>query len=312
MRFGTKKSEAPEVSGDGLYLRNWKDGDTLVRFLEECDDWIEFREHYTADKKSYPCTNDRSTCPGCTADSDDERKSSRKYATNVLFVKGNYVAPVRIPITLAKKMFTRSERNNGTITNRDYIVIRSGQFLDTEYDVESDDSYKVNIKELLKDAVDIEDVLVAAFEENAPGHRKEEPKSRRSHDDDDERPSRSRRRSRDDEDDDERPARRRSRDDDDDEDERPARARRSRDEDEDEKPARSSRRSRDDEDEEPEVAKEDFPSEADDESAVTIDEDELFDMTVADLKKLAAKADIDIPSGAKKSEIIRAILAAAE
>lgn len=309
MRFGTKKSETTETESDGLYLRNFKDGDTIVRFLQETDDWIEFREHYTADKKSYPCTRERDTCPGCNADSEDERKAGRKYACNVHVVKGNFVAPFRIPISLAKKMFTRSERNEGTITNRDYVVIRSGKFLETEYDVESDDKYKVDLKALLADGADIEEILAKAFEENAPkGDEDERPARRRSRDDDeDERPAR-RRASRDDDDEDERPARRR-RQEEDDEDEKPRR-RASRDDDDDEDVPRSARsKAKDDEDE--------FPSEAEaksesDGDSVEIDEDELLDMTIPELKKLATKARIDIPSGAKKSEIIRLILAAAE
>lgn len=314
MRFGTKKSETTETESDGLYLRNFKDGDTIVRFLQETDDWIEFREHYTADKKSYPCTRERDTCPGCNSDNEEEKRSSRKYATNVYVVKGNFTAPFRVPISLAKKMFTRSERNEGTITNRDYVVIRSGKFLETEYDVESDDKYKVDLKALLADGGDIEEILGKAFEENAPGQKDDEderPAKRRSRgdDDEDERPAR-RRASRDDDDEDERPARRRASRDDDDEDEKPKR-RASRDDDSDEVVPRSARKAKV---EEPE---EEFPSEAEAESdsdgdSVEIDEDELFDMTIPDLKKLAAKAKIDIPSNAKKSEIIRLILAAAE
>lgn len=275
MRFGTKKSEVEESDSDGLYLRNFKDGDTKVRFLQETDDWIEFREHYTADKKSYPCTRDKDTCPGCNSASEDEARSSRKYACNVHVIKGNYVAPYRIPISLAKKMFTRSERNEGTITNRDYVVIRSGKFLETEYDVEGDDTYKVDIKALLKDGQDIEEILAKSFEENAPGHAK--PKGR--FEDDDDKP-RSRRASRDDDEG-------------------------------DEVVPRSARRLA--KEEEPE----EFPSEAEAKGAsagdsVEVDEDELFDMTIPELKDLAVKAGVDIPSGAKKSSIIRLILEAAE
>lgn len=264
MRFGTKKSEAVESDSDGMYLRNFKDGDTKVRFLQETDDWIEFREHYTSDKKSYPCTKDRDTCPGCNSEDEDERKAGRKYAANVHVVKGNFTAPYRIPVSLAKKMFTRSERNNGTITNRDYIIIRSGKGLDTEYDVESDDSYKLDIKALLADGLDIEEVLERAFEENAP--KPDKPKAKTEE---------------------------RS-------------ARRSRNEDEDEAPARAKK---DDEDEE-------FPTETardtGESETVEIDEDALFDMTVAELKDLAEKGGIEIESGAKKSEIIKSIIAAAD
>jgi hypothetical protein len=166
MKFGTPKKDAPDdYTGDGLYLRSFKDGDTVVRFLEETDDWVQFREHFTADRKSFPCTQDKWSCPGCTSDDESVQRSSRKYATNVYVVKGGYVAPYRIPITLAKKMFTRSERNDGTVLNRDYVIMRTGKGMDTDYDVEQEDKYTLDVKALRKDGQDIEEILQASFSE---------------------------------------------------------------------------------------------------------------------------------------------------
>jgi hypothetical protein len=260
MRFGTKKSEAPEeFDNDGLYLRNFKDGEQKVRFLQETDDWIEFREHYTSDRRSFPCTRDKDTCPGCTSDDEDVQRSSRKYATNVHVVKGNYVAPHRIPISLAKRMFARAERNDGTITNRDYIVMRSGKGLETDYDVEADDKYEVNIKALLKDGKDIEEILAKSFEENAPGQAAKPAKASRFEKDDEG----------------------------------------------DEVVPRSARRVvKDDEDEIPSETK----SSAAEDDDLVLDEDALIDMTIPELKAIAAKAEVDIPAGAKKSTIIRLLL----
>jgi hypothetical protein len=255
MKFGQRKAEAPdEVDNDGLYLRNFKDGEMKVRFLQETDDWIEFREHYTADRRSFPCTREKDSCPGCTSTDEDVQRSSRKYATNVHIIKGNYVAPYRIPITLAKRMFARAERNEGTITNRDYIVMRSGKGLETDYDVEADDKYEVNTKALLKDGKDIEEILAKSFEENAPGQK---PKASRFEKDDS-----------------------------------------------DEVVPRSARK--------PKADDEEFPSEAEVQSASAdasvIDEEELFDMTIPELKGLAAKAGVDVPTGSKKSTIIKLLL----
>ena len=260
MKFGVRKEEAPDVGGgDGLYLRGFKDGDTTVRFLEEVNDWIEFREHYTADRRSFPCTR-QDDCPGCTSDDDKVKESVRKYAVNLQVVRSSnsYVAPHRIPVGIMKKMETRSERNEGTILNRDYIIMRSGKNFDTEYDVEADDKYDVNIKALRKDATDIEEVFSSMYEENAPGQQKS---SRFEKDDDEVVP-------------------------------------------------RSARKAK--------VVQEEFPSESDvaddDDDAdedLVIDEDELFDMTIPQLKALAAKAKIDVPAGAKKSVIIKLLAAEA-
>lgn len=167
MKFGTKKKDAPEEvggSGNGMYLRNFKDGEVTVRFLEETDDWIVFREHYL-NGKSFPCTGDRDSCPGCSHPDEGVQKAGRKYATNVWLPKQNVVLPFRIPISLAKSLFTRSEKNDGTITNRDYVIMRSGKGLDTEYDVDSDEKYSVDVSSLLAQGMDIQEVLQESYNE---------------------------------------------------------------------------------------------------------------------------------------------------
>ena len=261
LQFGQKKKDAPDdYDGDGMYLRGFKDGDTKVRFLEETDDWIVFREHYNKERRAFPCTEDKATCPGCTSDDDDVSRSSRKYATNVHVVKGNYVAPYRIPISLAKRMFARAERNDGKITDRDYIIMRSGKGLETDYDVDPEDKYDVNTKSLLKDGMDISEILERMFEENAPGV---------------------------------------------------AAPKKSRFEDKDEKPARRAAKK-----EEPEEDGEPLPSEpepksesaGDSEDVIEIDEDELYDMAVAELFDLAVKVGADVDGDEKKSDLIRKIL----
>jgi hypothetical protein len=171
MKFGQRKADAPEdqSSGDGMYLRGFKDGETKVRFLQETDDWIVFREHYNKERRAFPCTEDRNSCPGCTSDDDEISRSSRKYAAHVQVIKGNYAAPYRIPVTLAKRMFARAERNDGVTTDRDYAIIRSGKGLETDYDVDPEEKYEVNTKALLEGAQDVHTILERMFEENAPG-----------------------------------------------------------------------------------------------------------------------------------------------
>lgn len=192
MKFGQRKADAPdEPSGDGLYLRTFKDGDTKVRFLEETDNWIVFREHYNKERRAYPCTEDKSTCPGCTSEDEDESRSTRKYATLLHVSKGNYVAPFRIPMSLARRMFARAERNDGVITDRDYVIMRSGKGLETDYDVDPDDKYEVNVKALAKDAQNISEILERMFEENAPSAKSkprrtdDEPRAKAKEDDED-------------------------------------------------------------------------------------------------------------------------------
>src|SRR6478752_5758087 len=167
--FGQKASEADDTAYTGNYLRNWKKGANKVRFLEEADDWTEFREHYTLEGKSFPCTRDKSSCPGCTHENERVQKASRKFGTNVFLPGSNVVLPFRMPVKVKESMDTRTQTNGGTILNRDYIIYRQGEGMDTSYDVDTDDKYEVDVPELLKQALNIEGILQEAFEQNSPG-----------------------------------------------------------------------------------------------------------------------------------------------
>lgn len=169
MKFGTKKSDVVEFDSSGSfdfkpYLRNFRNGDNLVRFVEEVDDWIMFYEHFTPENKSFPCTGERNSCPGCTSDNERMKKASRKYATNLQLVEQNVVLPFRIPMGLAKKLFNRAERN-GSITTRDYVVMREGQGLETEYDLEQDDKRPENIEALRGKAHDLQEIFQSMYDE---------------------------------------------------------------------------------------------------------------------------------------------------
>jgi hypothetical protein len=161
VKFGTKSKDVPVYSGSD-YIRNLKKGETTLRFLQECEDWVMYREHYSLDGKSFPCTNDRATCPGCTDPNERVSRSSRKYAANVLIKPNDMHVVIKMPVTVVNKFEARSERNDGTITNRDYVIFKSGEGLDTEYDVENGDKYEVD-KSPYK-LFDVEEMLVDAFE----------------------------------------------------------------------------------------------------------------------------------------------------
>jgi hypothetical protein len=167
MQFGVRKADAPEQSGN--YLRNFQKGETLVRFLAEVDDWQLFHEHFNAQGRSFPCTNDKDTCPGCTSSNEKMRERKRKYAALLWNVKKDVVLPYRIPVSLSDRMSARSERNGGTILSRDFVVLKSGSGMDTEYDVDQEDKYPVDIAEKIKAAkCTIQQAWEDAFAENAP------------------------------------------------------------------------------------------------------------------------------------------------
>jgi hypothetical protein len=169
MEFGTRVKDAVETDGDGSYLRNFAPGDTTVRFCEELDEWIKFWQHFNEeDKRSYPCTGDRSTCPGCNSENVKEAKASLHYGTTVKLIDRDVYMPMRMKVSIYKKMKTRSERNDGTILNRDYIIIREGKGLETEYDVEADKVYNISSKELKDNLFDIAEILKNSFYEMWP------------------------------------------------------------------------------------------------------------------------------------------------
>lgn len=170
MRFGQRKADAPERGG-GVYLRRFKKGETKLRFLEEPDEWIEFWEHFTPDKRGFPCTQDKETCPGCTSTNEDVARAGRKYAAYVYLPKMDKVLPFAMPVTLADSFERRYERNKdendrNTLTNRDYVVIRTGDGFETKYDVDQEDRYPVDLEALRKQIpYTIEECLEAAYEE---------------------------------------------------------------------------------------------------------------------------------------------------
>jgi len=92
-------------------------------------------------------------------------RSSRKYATNILNLATGRVQAFKMPVTLANRLVTRAERNNGSITSRDYTIIRTGDGLETEYDVEQDEKYDLDFAAYKSSFVDIEALLSDSFEE---------------------------------------------------------------------------------------------------------------------------------------------------
>lgn len=162
MRFGTPASETNDNSGD--YLRNLKSGDTKVRFLHEIPTWVGYYEHFIG-KQAFPCTGDRMTCPGCTHEDTSVQKATRRWAANVLLVDQGSVVPMKLANTIKKKCENRAARNDGSITTRDYTLIKEGQSLETTYDVDQDEKYRINLEDYEESMQDLHEILKSMFEE---------------------------------------------------------------------------------------------------------------------------------------------------
>lgn len=329
IKGGTVKSMAGlkaslKKGGGTQYLtRVPADASITVRFLTEPEDWYGYYEHYDAVRKFYPCSDD---CPGCT---EGDRPSGR-YLANALDVAEGKVVPLVLPKSMVSSLVKKHEKY-GTMLDRDYELSRSGNGLDTEYDVTPEAPTKMNLTRY--DLIDLEELLESQLE-MAEGA---------SSDDDDE-------------DEDDAPAKRRNSgpsprksvasDDDDDDDDDDAT-----DEDDD---ADDSDASDDDEDEDPQFDRDDlvamsladikalakevgfsaadikgkdtdaladlimsvYESDGDDDAAdddedTEITEDQLRDMSLAEVKQIAKELGIRVKAGTSKDDIIELILDAA-
>lgn len=168
MKFGTKFAEAARGvgpnGGSGKWIRTLKEGETRMRFLEEMDNWLVYYEHYNPIGSAFPCTGDKATCPGCTSDNERMNKASRKVAVNAIV--GQYQDVYKLPITLVNRLKIKSERNDNTITDRDYIITRIGKSIDTEYDVESGNALPIDLNAF--ELANVQTMLEVSFSENWP------------------------------------------------------------------------------------------------------------------------------------------------
>jgi hypothetical protein len=170
------KNDVKKASGGGKYLRTLKAGkDCRVRFLQDPEDWVAYREHYSQATKFFPCTQDE-TCPGCNSEDGALKRAGRRYISNVVIVSEHeardegQVALLKLPVDLANRLIGKAERNKGTLLTRDYTLIRSGNGLDTTYDVEAEDPSKINVDAYPK--LEAEQYLEEMFESAFPDTRK--------------------------------------------------------------------------------------------------------------------------------------------
>lgn len=172
MRFGKSKEEAaaePTTSGGGGgFMKYMKKGDNQVWILDEPKDWVYYWEHFNPSGFPFPCTNDRTSCPGCTSEVEKMKKPSRKIAFNAY--DGQYTNVYKVPKTVADKLETRYERRQ-TITDRPYtitqLVTQVGNKTNYDYDIEagSPDDMEIDLSETEQYKRDPEELLAQAYED---------------------------------------------------------------------------------------------------------------------------------------------------
>lgn len=160
-RFGetAEEHEIRRGSDDDVWVKGFRSGDTTIRILTPTPEWITYREHYSRDIKAFfPCTED-SECRGCSSPEEATRKRSRKYAVNCLDTEGR-LNVFKFGSRMFRQLKGREERAK-TITNRDYTIMKSGQGMDTTYDVEAGEKYEIDD---LPELIDIVPLLEAAYD----------------------------------------------------------------------------------------------------------------------------------------------------
>lgn len=160
MKIGKSAAEREkEVAeyGDDVWVKGFPAGQTRVRIMQHTDDWVTYREHYAEGPGYFPC-NEEPDCVGCVSDAERTQQRSRKYAFNALSEAGRMDIR-KVGSRLFKTMKGREQRI-GTLLDRDYLFIRTGEKLDTLYDVEPGEKYSIESTEQLND---IYDALEAAY-----------------------------------------------------------------------------------------------------------------------------------------------------
>lgn len=175
MAFGSKfDRESAEGGGEGSVstasIWNFQAGSTIVRFLDDLEDWTEYWEHYDrgAGKNGafFPCTGDRASCPGCVNGMD----SSHKWLVNAYVIdcdaeKGGkgYTNLYKFPKSLMAKVMRHFDRI-GTLKDHDFEIIRTGTGKDTEYDMERGEKTDFDFDTRAPHMLDHEETLQAVYD----------------------------------------------------------------------------------------------------------------------------------------------------
>lgn len=147
--FGKTAAQYAEerANDDEVWIKNFRDGETRVRFLVEPDVAVTYREHYDEGVGYFPCSEEKD-CVGCTDDNQKVRQRSRRFAFQALDERGNQQL-YKVGSRLHRSLESKQQRLS-TITDRDYTVVRSGKvFNEITYDLEPGQQYPVEFHDEL-------------------------------------------------------------------------------------------------------------------------------------------------------------------
>lgn len=155
-KMGTMKALKDSLkkggSGNSNYIKNVPSDGITVRFLTEPEEWFGYTEYWDGDAKSFVPMVEGEILP-------DGAKPSFRYLTNAVDVDTDRVIPLKLAKTAANILILKYDKYD-TITDRPYELQKHGEGLDTTYDVTPDAPSKMNIAKY--DLLDLEQILVTA------------------------------------------------------------------------------------------------------------------------------------------------------
>lgn len=176
------KASTKRGGNNGGLKRVPKDEPMIVRFLTEPDEWFEFYEHYDETNKRFVvCADD---CDYCA----DDVRTSKRVLAPVLDTAEGKVEPLALPTSLVSRLLNKYDKYS-TMTDRDYELIRTGDGLDTEYDVTPEAPTKMRLSRF--EVPDLQEILESLSggddeDEEEDEKPKRRPASRKPDPDDDE------------------------------------------------------------------------------------------------------------------------------
>lgn len=148
-KFGSAARDYVPPSDDDVWIKKPKPGDTRLRVVQPTKSFHTWREHYVEGIGSFFC-DDSPECFGCKSEVEKEARKSRFYGFNALEANGR-LSVFKIGVKFYTKLQNREQRAGGSLTDRDYTIIRSGTGLETDYDLDPGEKYQVELPEEIYD-----------------------------------------------------------------------------------------------------------------------------------------------------------------
>jgi len=154
-----KKLKEGLKSGAGPIKFIPKNGNIMVRFLEEPDKWVKYLEVFDAVRNvGWPVPEDESA-PGFP---DPDMRKTKRYLANAVSIERDEVIALQMPTTLVNDLVVRYERYE-TLLDRDYELFRTGEGMTgTNYGLTPEPASKRNMAKYKP--LDLEEALQQAYD----------------------------------------------------------------------------------------------------------------------------------------------------